>query len=136
MKKFNWLLFFLLITFNESFAFWSGNYGMLNYNNQANNPYWNYLSFVNYYNILRNQNIGLNSINFRIKNRIKPSNWLMLTDFSFTFKKNKISQSKFIMNHNISQYQENFFESTNITYNDLSYMLLPAAISTLKIEIQ
>ncbi|WP_231837132.1 hypothetical protein [Candidatus Vesicomyidisocius calyptogenae] len=109
---------------------------MSNYNNQANYPYCNSLSFVNYYNIVRNQNIGLNSINFRIKNRVKPSNWLMLTDFSFTFKKNKISQSNFIMNHNINQYQENFFESMNTTYNDLGYMLFPAAISTLKIEIQ
>ncbi len=136
MKKFNWLLFFLLIIFNESFAFLGGNYGISNYNNKVKYPYWNSLSFVKYYNIVRNQNIWLNSINFRIKNSVKPSNWLVLTDFSFTFKKNKISQSNFIMNNNTSEYQKNFFESMNTTYNDLSYMLFPAAVSTLKIENQ
>ncbi|NYT52681.1 MAG: hypothetical protein H0A74_03835 [Candidatus Vesicomyosocius endoextente] len=132
MKKFNWLLFFLLIIFNQSFAF----YGMSNYNNQVNHPYWNFLRFVNYYNIVRNQKIWLNSINFRIKNRVKPSNWLILTDFSFTFKENRILQSNFTMNNNISQYQKNFLESTNTTYNDLGYMLFPAAVSTLKFEIK
>ncbi len=135
MKQFNLLLFFLFITFNESFAFWGGN-SMSNYNNQVNYSYWNSLSFMNYYNIVRNKNIWLNSINFRIKNRIRPSNWLILTDFSFTFKRNKILQSNFTMNNNTNQYQKNFFESRNTTYDDLGYMLFPAAVSTLKIEIQ
>ncbi|WP_255501576.1 hypothetical protein [Candidatus Vesicomyidisocius sp. SY067_SCS001] len=40
------------------------------------------------------------------------------------------------MNNNTSEYQKNFFESMNTTYNDLSYMLFPAAVSTLKIENQ
>lgn len=137
MKKVNWLLFFLLITSNASFAFWNGNNWALNYNNQTNNPYWRAPSSVmNHYNTAKNPSVWLNGTKSRAQNRVKPSNWLIQTDFSSTLKENKASRPNFMIDNNAGQYQRNFLGVARTTYNKQGRTLSPAAVSTLRVDTQ
>ncbi|QKQ24579.1 hypothetical protein HUE58_05605 [Candidatus Ruthia endofausta] len=134
MKKVNWLLFFLLITPNVSLAFWNGNNWASNYNNQINNPYWRVPSSVmNYYNTAKNPSVWLNDTKPRAQNRVKPSNWLIKTDFSSTLKENKALRPNFTIDNDVGQYRRNFFGVRGVTHNKQGRTLSPAAVSTLRV---
>ncbi|BBB24601.1 conserved hypothetical protein [Isorropodon fossajaponicum endosymbiont JTNG4] len=132
MKKVNWLLFFLFITPNVSFAFWSGNNWAPNYNS----PYWGVPIRANHYNTAKNPSAWLNGAKSRAQNRVKPSNWLIQTDFSSTLKENKASRPNFMIDNNAGQYQRNFFGVARTTYNKQGRTLSPAAVSTLRVDTQ
>ncbi|MBW5291180.1 MAG: hypothetical protein Rsou_1448 [Candidatus Ruthia sp. Asou_11_S2] len=91
---------------------------------------------MNHYNTAKNPSVWLNGTKSRAQNRVKPSNWLIQTDFSSTLKENKASRPNFMIDNNAGQYQRNFLGVARTTYNKQGRTLSPAAVSTLRVDTQ